>query len=88
MDLVPESGMKRWHQERGLPWGPLYDEGPDPVTIRLMSRKVLENITVHIANEHGIREGPFEEAQVQHMFAHLYGIFRAGQGHYHKKPST
>lgn len=85
MELVPESGMRKWHHDRGLPWGPLY-EGPDPVTIRLMARQVLVNITVHLANEHKINPGPYEENQVQHMLAHLYGIFRAGQEHYHQRP--
>ncbi len=88
MDVVPESGLKHWHQERGMPWGPLYDEGPDPVTIRAMSRPVLENISVHLANEHGLKPAPHEEEQVQHMFAHLYAMFRSGQGHYHRKPPS
>jgi hypothetical protein len=72
------------HHARGLPWGPEY-KGPDPLTVRRMSRLVLANITVHLANEHKINSDsvPFEQHQHRHAWAHTYGEFRAGQEHYH-----
>ena len=76
--------MKKWHNERGIPWGVPY-EGPDPFTVRRMA--YLDSLSVHLANEHHIdsREHRGDE-QHGHQVAHTYGQFRAGQEHYHAKP--
>lgn len=86
--LVPESGMKRWHNDRGLPWGQTFD-GPCPVTMTRMSREPMRNIRVHLANEHNdpVRGRPHELLHQAHMEDHLYGKFREGHEHYHEEPS-
>ncbi len=74
------------HHSRGIPWGPKF-EGPYPITVSRMARSVLENITVHLANEHKVNSDPvpFEQRQLVHALAHMYGEFRPGQEHYHEK---
>lgn len=81
-EMIHESRMKQWHNDRGLPWGTPF-EGPDPVVV---SRQVMpNNIKAHLANEHGINPDSMsaERRHVEHAFAHMYGKFQAGQGHYH-----
>lgn len=74
------------HHAQGLPWGPEF-HGPDPVTMSRMSRSVLHNITVHLANEHKVNPDkiPDEQRHWRHALAHMYGEFRPGQEHYHDK---
>jgi hypothetical protein len=85
-ELVPAGQMQKWHNDRGLPWGAVYN-GPDPITIRRMVPP--QNLSVHLANEHGIDPDPFKgdlhRAAWVHMSAHLSGDFRRGQEHYHRK---
>jgi hypothetical protein len=80
------AAMKRWHNERGLPWSTPY-EGPDPITIRRMQPAGTNQISlsVHLANEHGIdsRKALYGD-EVEHMHAHLIAQFRSGQEHYHQ----
>ena len=81
-DLVRESEMAEWHNSRGIPWGPEFN-GPDPVTIRKMREP--DNLTVHLANEHGTGadlRGGFDR-EIAHARAHMHGKFRKGQEHYH-----
>lgn len=86
--VEPDAQAARHHAD-GLPWGPVY-HGPYPVTVRRMSRRVLDNITVHLANEHRINPDPIphEQRHLRHMLAHMYGEFRGGQEHYHDKKDT
>lgn len=92
-DRMPPSndaaGMERWHHEHGLPWGPQFS-GPEPKVMGRMARKAMANITVHLANEHQISPDarPPEQHHIQHMLAHLYGLFRPGQEHYHEEPQS
>ncbi len=80
-ELVPESGMKEWHNSRGIPWGSPFS-GPEPMTVSRMEFPV--NLTVHLANEHGSYTGPDAHQRVwAHMNAHVLGMFRRGQEHYH-----
>jgi hypothetical protein len=78
-ELVDEKDMKRWHNDRGMPWGSPY-EGPDPVTVR--RQRMPWNISVHLTDEHGI-EDTEERQYMEHAFAHVHGVFRKGQEHYH-----
>jgi hypothetical protein len=78
-EWVEEKGMKKWHNDRGIPWGSPY-EGPDPVTVS--RQRMPENISVHNANEHGFSDVP-ERQYMEHAFAHVHGVFRKGQEHYH-----
>lgn len=48
-ESVPASKLPDWHHARELPWGTGF-RGPAPVTIRRMSRRVLNNISVHLAD--------------------------------------
>ena len=85
-ERVPASGMKKWHNDRGIPWGTQFD-GPDPITICRMARP--NNMNVHLANEHGLSAGdgdPLHGVSVAHLLAHAYVRFRAGQEHYHENP--
>jgi hypothetical protein len=85
--LNDAAGLTRWHHEHGMPWGPQYF-GPEPKVMGRMSRAAMRNITVHLANEHGINRDkhPWEQHHIQHMLAHVYGQFREGQEHYHEEP--
>lgn len=81
---VPESGMKEWHNSRGIPWGATFD-GPEPKTISRMCWP--GNLSVHLANEHRINsDGVRGYEQMAHMVAHTEGQFRPGQEHYHQQP--
>jgi hypothetical protein len=53
-------------------------------------RKDMENVSVHLANEHGVSgHGTQHELYHQlHMQAHMYGQFRPGEAHVHEKPDT
>jgi hypothetical protein len=53
-----------------------------------MARTTMQNIPVHIANEHGVSPDgiPFELLYQRHMEDHTYGVFREGQEHYHEEP--
>lgn len=83
---MSEDQLRKEHHEAGLPWG-LQFLGPYPITVRRMARDVLSNITVHLANEHGLKtSGLPEQHHIQHLLAHLYGRFRRGQEHYHEAP--
>lgn len=84
-DFVPQSEMRKWHNDRGLPWGNVF-YGPEPVTMSRMARSVLGNTSLHYYNEHGGPDVPFEQVSVMHMIAHMYGRFRKGQAHYHEEP--
>lgn len=84
-ELVPESGMQKWHNDRGLPWGTTFD-GPEPVTMSRMARGVLGNATAHYYNEHDGADVPWEQIPFAHLIAHMYGRFRKGQAHYHEGP--
>jgi hypothetical protein len=83
--VTDAEGLKRWHNDHGLPWGATFD-GPDPVTMAKMVRPGAMNLTVHLANEHGVQADRYHGTQVEHMLAHVYGRFRAGQEHYHAQP--
>jgi hypothetical protein len=54
----------------------------------VMGRRAMENISVHLANEHRINPDslPFESHHIRHMMAHTYGEWRAGQEHVHEHP--
>lgn len=86
---VPESGMKEWHNSRGIPWGTSF-EGPEPKTVSRMQHPDRMNLSVHLANEHGRNPGHLDVKllgrEVSHLVYHLYGIFRKGQEHYHAQP--
>lgn len=88
-EQVPESGLQKWHNDRGLPWGSPY-EGPEPVTIRRMVPAGTSqlSISVHLANEHATdSDKALYGAEIEHMHAHLVARFRLGQEHYHSAPS-
>lgn len=78
----PDWRIKAWHNERGLPWGNPF-EGPEPITVSKMVPTRGMNMTVHLANEHGLREDHYMGTSVAHLLAHVHGQFRPGQGHYH-----
>jgi hypothetical protein len=83
-ELVPESQMKRWHNDRGKAWGTTF-EGPEPILIARM--ELPGNLTVHLANQHGLERGAvIEMTAFRHLWAHLYAQFREGQEHYHEMP--
>jgi hypothetical protein len=52
----------------------------------VMGRQAMENISVHLANEHRVdtENIPFESHQLRHMMAHTYGEFRDGFSHVHE----
>lgn len=79
-----EQEITAWHHQRGLPRGTKY-AGPEPVTLCKMATSVLNNISVHLANEHKINPDgtPDYMRHVLHMRAHMLGTFRPGQEHYH-----
>lgn len=81
-----EDELAAYRYEHGLPWGPIF-RGKYPFTVSQMSRDVLGNITVHLANEHRVSPDkiPFEQLHWRHALAHVYGEFRPGQEHYHDK---
>lgn len=85
-ERIPESGMQKWHNDRGLPWGREY-QGPDPITVRRMVPAGTSrlSLSVHVANEHGIDldKARLGWSEVEHMYAHMTGRFRKGQEHYH-----
>lgn len=84
-ERVSETGMQKWHNDRGLPWGRTYD-GPNPIIVRRMIPAGTGKLSlgVHLANEHGINsDRTAHGAEVEHMHAHMIGKFQLGQGHYH-----
>jgi hypothetical protein len=54
----------------------------------VMGRQVTQNISVHLANEHGINPDtiPFEGHHLRHMMAHTYAEFRDDWHHVHEHP--
>lgn len=81
-ELIPESGMAQWHNDRGQPWGATYN-GPEPMTVS--AQVPAGNITVHLGNQHGISPTRDPEANSHaHLVAHRDAVFRPGQGHYHR----
>jgi hypothetical protein len=50
------------------------------------------NLTVHLSNEHRLGyEGKWpgtERLAIEHLEAHLFGVFRDGAEHYHVKGET
>jgi hypothetical protein len=54
----------------------------------MMQQASILNITVHLANEHGVRTDPYFGSQAEHAAAHMHGRFRPGQGHYHAMPGV
>jgi len=83
-----DEGRRRWHLDRGVPWGEHFD-GPAPITMAMMQmpgvHSGIMSLSVHLANEHRATPHQDHGAEIEHMLAHLYGQFRPGQEHYHAR---